>query len=205
MDRRCGGINNFVFAQGSKCVTYFASEEFPTAEDWLESFPHLYLTFEPAAVVTFYPRDYFSAQPDSKYCLAFDYLGGRIILGGIFFRNFDIQFDRSSSIVSFVRSECAPVEGFNFTKYYKDHTDRFTEFIRPKPESPLLRFSKRVILPVCLLLAAAICVWLLFVRRFKGRTALETAKVREEVEAADFKVETDQKQPEAAHEDSQEI
>ena len=190
-------------------MSYFPTEEFPTAEAWLESFPHLYLTFEPAAVVTFFPRDYFSAQPEGKYCLAFDYLGGRVILGGIFFRNFDIQFDRASSTVSFVRAECAPVEGFNFTKYYKNHRDRFTETIRPKPEAPLLRFLKRAVLPVCLLLAATICLWLLFVRRFRGRDAFEAARVREELETADIKSspepEPEPKPQQAPSEDSQEI
>ena len=55
--------------------------------------------------------------------MVFDYLEERIILGGAFMRNYDIQFDRNNSIVKMVRSECSQMDGINFDEFYMHHID----------------------------------------------------------------------------------
>lgn len=106
----------------SRCFTYTPTKAYPTLEDWFESFPHVYMLFEPNAYIPLYPRDYFFLE-NGLQCLAFDYLEGRVILGGVFMRNFDLQFDRDNQKVRMVRANCSPAPGFDFFSYYMAHTD----------------------------------------------------------------------------------
>lgn len=106
----------------TRCYEFRPSSKYPTLEDWLESFPHIYMLFEPNAYIPLYPRDYFFLE-NGLQCLAFDYIEGRIILGGVFMRNFDLQFDRQNEKVTMVRADCNPAPGFDFNAFYMAHTD----------------------------------------------------------------------------------
>jgi len=106
----------------NRCYNFNPSSEFPTIEDFFESFPHVYMVFDPNAYIPLYPRDYFFLE-NGMWCLAFDYLDSRIILGGAFMRNFDIQFDRQNGLVSMMRSDCSQEKNFDFVNYYLHHTD----------------------------------------------------------------------------------
>lgn len=118
--RTCGGYKDFSVA----IKLYYDKNAYDTLEDWYESFPHIYFAFYPDAVVSLYPRDYIYYESDNTYRLGFDFLDSRIILGGIFMRNYDILFNRIDKTVSIVRSECSPsTENFNFEQYYFHHKD----------------------------------------------------------------------------------
>lgn len=119
-DRTCGGYKDFSVA----IKLYYNSTAYKTVEDWYESFPHIYFSFYPDAVISLYPRDYIYYESDGVYRLGFDVLDSRIILGGIFMRNYDILFNRIDRTVTIVRSECSPSEaGFDFKQYYFHHPD----------------------------------------------------------------------------------
>jgi len=119
-NRSCGGLSKV--KTSTRCFAYSQTPEYPTLEDWFESFPHVYMQFEPDAFIPLYPRDYFFLE-NGLQCLAFDYLDGRIILGGVFMRNFDLQFDRANHQVRMVRADCNPTPGFDFNSYYMAHKD----------------------------------------------------------------------------------
>lgn len=119
-NRRCGDLAKV--NTDTRCFTYQSTSDFPTIEAWYESFPHVYFLFAPEAYIPLYPRDYFFLE-GSEVCMVFDYLEERIILGGAFMRNYDIQFDRNNSIVKMVRSECSPMDGINFDEFYMHHID----------------------------------------------------------------------------------
>lgn len=90
------------------------------------SFPIVYFGFYPDVVIPVYPRDYFF-KDEHKYCLGFDYVDDRIILGAGFMKNHDIQFDRVESKITIVRSECEIGQrlddSFNFETYYRKHDE----------------------------------------------------------------------------------
>lgn len=93
------------------------------------------MVFEPNALIPIYPRDYFFLE-DGQQCMGFAYLGSRIILGGIFMRNFDVQFSRDTGIVKMVRADCSPKENFNFSSYYIHHFDHRSDEERPTDTVP---------------------------------------------------------------------
>lgn len=128
----CGGFK--VLNWDSKCFDYIPSDKFPDLETWWESFPHVYMMFEPNALIPIYPRDYFFLE-NSQQCMGFAYLDSRIILGSIFMRNFDVQFNRDNGTVKMVRADCSPESDFNFSSYYMHHTDHRPQGQRPAKQS----------------------------------------------------------------------
>jgi Xylanase inhibitor C-terminal len=119
-NRTCGGMNNV--GNSNMCFPFTTSETYPSIEVWFESFPHLYMIFDPNAVIPLYPRDYIYKE-GNNYCLGFSVLSSRIILGGLFMRNYDILFDRDNKVVKMTRSNCNPEAGFDFESYYIEHKD----------------------------------------------------------------------------------
>lgn len=127
------------------------------------------MNFEPDSIIPLYPRDYLYLE-DKNYCLGFSVLSDRIILGGLFMRNYDILFDRENRVVQMVRSNCNPKAGFDFEKYYINHSDdpkAYSEQASSSTSSPVL-FGIGW-LCVCLLLiliTGATIYWRLFSKRF---------------------------------------
>ena len=120
MGRECGGFKAIDW--NTKCFDYTPSEHFPTLEEWYESFPHVYMVFEPNATIPLFPRDYFFLE-NGKQCMGFAYLDGRIILGALFMRNFDVQFDRDNLLVKMVRADCSQEKIPEFRSFYFNHQD----------------------------------------------------------------------------------
>ena len=175
-------MKDTVFSSKNKCFTYVSSDSFPTVEDWLESFPHLFFTFEPSAVVALHPRDLFFKEND-QHCFGLDYISSRIILGGMFFRNLDVLFDRNASTISIVRSECSTEPGFNFTRYYKDHRDAFLTKPRGKnDQSAFNKFLKYTVYSIAIGLCLWLVIWRLIVKRFKNRSDSQMKKVEAEID-----------------------
>lgn len=175
-NRSCGGHKEAGY--GAKCFSYSPTKDFPNLESWFESFPHLYFIFEENATIPLYPRDYLYLD-DNRYCMGFDYLDSRIILGGIFMRNYDILFDRKNKKVEMVRANCNPKEFSNFANYYRNHTDDPADFNQPEePLSPLVFFI--FYLMSCILLLLLLCLtmyWRLFVKRFHLQSSVNSQKI----------------------------
>lgn len=55
--------------------------------------------------------------------MGFAELDSRIILGGLFMRNFDVQFDKEGGVVRMVRADCSPEKQINFEDFYMHHSD----------------------------------------------------------------------------------
>jgi hypothetical protein len=120
-NRTCGGYKDF---RDLEIQLRHDRHKYASLEDWFESFPHIYFTFYPSAVIPLYPRDYIYFDNDEVYRLGFDRLDSRIILGGVFMRNYDILFNRIDQTVSIVRSECSrTTDDFKFEEYYFHHSD----------------------------------------------------------------------------------
>lgn len=118
--RKCGGHRTLDW--NTKCFDFRPNAEFPDLESYHESFPHVYLIFYPNAYIPIYPRDYFFLE-NGRQCFGFDYLEGKLILGGVFLRNYDVQFDRENQVVKIVRSNCSSDPNVNFEKFYLKHSD----------------------------------------------------------------------------------
>lgn len=74
-------------------------------DEWFSTFPILTFWFGEDAEYKWFPQDYLYVEGEN-FCIAFDYLEGRIILGGVFMRHYDIFFNKHKETVSFARSKC---------------------------------------------------------------------------------------------------
>lgn len=170
--RTCGGYKDF---SQLSIVLRYNKEKYETIEDWLESFPHIYFSFYPDAVITLYPRDYVYNDSGEDYHLGFDRLDSRIILGGVFMRNYDIQFNRQNQTVSIVRSECSKgPAGFDFGQYYFHHKDdhhyqKVKEDVTEqnnKEDSQMSPLVRVVIIVLAIMIFTSVGIYFLWTRRF---------------------------------------
>jgi len=157
----------------NKCFAYSPSTVYPTVDDWTESFPHVYMEFDPFALIPLYPRDYMYLE-DGKMCMGLDYLTQRIILGGIFMRNQDILFNKNNNTVQIVRADCTPKPSFNFTKYYGKHSDGIEDDFRKKiTEEKAKAQEERPMSPTdtltMIVLGIGLCIFVIFCRLYVNR------------------------------------
>lgn len=174
--RECGGFQALDW--NTKCFKFDPSERFATLDEWYESFPHIMLEFEPNASIPLYPRDYFFLE-NGLQCMGFSYLEGRIILGGLFMRNFDVQFDRENQILRMVRSDCGKVPDPNFKAFYYHHSDpRYnpSKPIKTKIESKDLDIKTTggkpefwIIAVFSFIFILSIVIYAIFFRRYEDR------------------------------------
>lgn len=97
---KCGGQN-----VGLDCYDYPRNEG-DKIEDFFKTFPKINFDFGAERKYILYPEDYL-VKPDSEYvyCVGIKTLKN-MILGGIFWRNYDIRIDKEKKTVGFVRSTC---------------------------------------------------------------------------------------------------
>jgi hypothetical protein len=80
-------------------------EKYQTIEDFFHTFPSFTFQFK-GADIDWSPADYFFYNNNlDSYCIGIEPLND-LLLGEIFMRNFDIQFDPEKQRVGFVRSNC---------------------------------------------------------------------------------------------------
>lgn len=131
------------------------------------------MILSPNATIPLYPRDYIFLDSfdmfSSRFCFGFEYLGDRIILGGIFMRNFDILFDKNNKIVKMTRADCSSEKNFDFEKFYMHHKDMPTDFTVPKSNADLIvewSFSFVEFLASIGIFVLTL-YWRLFIRRYR--------------------------------------
>lgn len=166
--RDCGGFK--WFESMDACLSYIPSTKYRNIEEWLETFPHIYLSFEPNAIVTLYPRDYIFEQEDGKQCISFEELDDRIILGATFMRNHDILFDQVAGTVSIIRAQCNAEKDFDFINYYGKHDDsKVHEIRRNQVEQALLKARLKWIIWISFVLGVGGCALVLVCRIYIAR------------------------------------
>lgn len=104
---KCGGRTQISYE--TKCLTAKVgpNEKFKDIHEFLSSFPPLDFYFTGDALYKWFPEDYFYANnAEGEYCVGMEYYEGRLILGGIFMRHYDIYFNKPKSILHFTRSKC---------------------------------------------------------------------------------------------------
>lgn len=64
---------------------------------------------EGGVVYEWKPEDYLYQEPkgSNKYCLPFEIISERVMLGAPFMKNHDILFDKNKQEIHFVRSNCS--------------------------------------------------------------------------------------------------
>lgn len=175
--RECGGHASLDWT--TKCFDYAPNTDWPNLADWHESFPHVFLEFEPDATIPLYPRDYFFLE-NGKQCMGFAYLGGRIILGSLFMRNFDVQFDRLADKVRMVRADCGRPADAGFEAFYFAHSDTRVAGVRSNKTLPGKVAEPQTARPALLLAAIASLAFIaigvgysLACRRYEARAAAD--------------------------------
>jgi hypothetical protein len=114
---------------------------------------------------------------NGRQCLGFSYLDGRIILGGLFMRNFDVQFDRENKKLRMVRSDCGNVPEPNFEAFYFQHSDpRYDPTKRLKKEKVVPssyitadRPSSWIVVLVSILVITGVVTYSVIYRRYRDR------------------------------------
>jgi hypothetical protein len=82
-------------------------EKYKDIHEFLSSFPALDFYFTGDALYKWFPEDYFYLNnSEGEYCVGMEHYDGRMILGGIFMRHYDIYFDKLNSKLHFTRSKC---------------------------------------------------------------------------------------------------
>ena len=74
--------------------------------DSYNTFPSINFDFNAEKVYRLHPQDYFLKNDEYSYCIGIHPLKD-MILGGLFWRNYDIKIDKKNKTVSFVRADCA--------------------------------------------------------------------------------------------------
>ena len=96
----CGG-QDF----GLDCYLYEKSDH-ETLRDFFDSFPMINFDFQTKNKYKLHPEDYLIHLDGSEqYCVGIKSLKN-MILGGVFWRNYDIQINKTDQTISFVRSDC---------------------------------------------------------------------------------------------------
>lgn len=101
---RCGGQN-----VGLDCYDYFP-HDYKEPQDFFNTFPKINFNFGTESedkIYTLYPQDYL-IKPESEdvYCVGIKTLKN-MILGGVFWRNYDIKFDKDKKTISYARADCS--------------------------------------------------------------------------------------------------
>jgi hypothetical protein len=96
----CGGQDS-----GLDCYLY-VEKDYATKREFFDSFPMINFDFKAQKKYKLHPEDYLINIEDSEqYCVGIKTLKN-MILGGVFWRNYDIKIDKTNQTVSFVRSDC---------------------------------------------------------------------------------------------------
>lgn len=102
---RCGGQS-----LGLDCYNY-SEKEHRSLREFFDSFPTISFDFYAEKPYRLHPEDYLvQPEADSNYCVAIKVLKN-MILGGVFWRNYDIKIDKLKKTVSFARADCSRVGG----------------------------------------------------------------------------------------------
>ena len=126
--RTCGGHKSIEMS--TKCYDFSPSASFPNIEDWYESFPIVTFKFGDNVSLDLHPRDYFFIEND-RQCFGFDYLKTKMILGSIFMRNFDVQFDRQNSKIRIARANCSGDDEASLDRHYgKTGEEKLSQVIK---------------------------------------------------------------------------
>ena len=98
-ENNCAGMNQ-------KLGCYTPSELIENIDDFYNTFPSINFDFNAEKVYRLHPQDYFLKNDEYSYCIGIHPLKD-MILGGLFWRNYDIKIDKKNKTVSFVRADCA--------------------------------------------------------------------------------------------------
>jgi len=107
----CGGKP--VFAN-NYCVDYKKSD-YGSTDKFLATFPKLFFRIANKGELVWFPKDYFElshkySNDHMKFCSSINTetmgIGAYSTFGSLFFRHYDVYFNRSKKTVSFARSEC---------------------------------------------------------------------------------------------------
>ena len=128
---KCGSGIAVVRGETHPCYKF----EVGKIEDFYASFPVIYMNFAGESV-GWKAESYLFAWPDqpTHFCLGvYSNGGGSSVLGGLFMRNHDIIFNRTSQTISFAHSSCDPSQLLSphrslqsFTSLSKSHTEWYT-------------------------------------------------------------------------------
>lgn len=107
----CGGKPVFT---NSYCVEYH-KKDYGSTDNFLATFPNLYFRIANKGELVWFPKDYFElttkfSDDHMKFCSSVNQedmgTGQYSTFGSLFFRHYDVYFNRTQKTVSFVRSEC---------------------------------------------------------------------------------------------------
>ena len=120
--KNCGGERNRI-DKSNRCFIPDTSSS-DNLKKWFETFPKLIFRFQGDAEYIWFPTEYLYKE-NGKLCIAFDYLHGRIILGGVFMRHYDIFFNKDKKVIRFVRSKCNENDNIANYRHIQNKTKNF--------------------------------------------------------------------------------
>ena len=136
----------------------------------MKSFPPLDFMFSQDAQYRWFPEDYFiNEELKGQWCIAMEYLGGRLILGGVFMRHYDIYFDKANSKIKFARSKCNGNDHVTTFNHYQNLTaarnrKKHARHLGP----PKLNFLARLFFNLLTLLCTCwVLYYCIFVQRYR--------------------------------------
>ena len=73
-------------------------------------FPSYNFEMEKGVIYEWKGEDYLFEDPkgSNRYCLPFEIINSRVMLGAVFMKNHDILFDKNKKEIHFVRANCTP-------------------------------------------------------------------------------------------------
>ena len=90
---------------GLDCYDYDASK-YEKLQDFFDTFPMINFDFKAEKLYRLHPEDYLvRPEGESQFCVAIKTLKN-MILGGVFWRNYDIKIDKEKKTISFARADC---------------------------------------------------------------------------------------------------
>lgn len=96
--KACGGQNNKI-----GCYSFYPGQDL---KEFLRSFPSINFDFHAQQKYKLHPEDYIIKDTDSSYCIGIHYLKN-MILGAVFWRNYDIKIDKKNKTISYARADCS--------------------------------------------------------------------------------------------------